>query len=104
MPSNLRPIQFLNVGFRKKIRNMHIPRIFDAPLFFDGGKMCLTFKVIQYLCWFSPLHSIRSLNMHAINNRTLFLIKVKNAMPSEAQVLGTAQQTVSTNNMYIWSE
>jgi hypothetical protein len=67
-------------------------------------KMCVTFYIMWCLRWSSPLHSITTLNMHAINNSTLFLIKVKTPMPTEAQVPGTAQQSVITNNIYIWSE
>jgi hypothetical protein len=37
-PSNLRRIQFLNVEFKKKIRNAHIPRIQDEPQFFNWEK------------------------------------------------------------------
>jgi hypothetical protein len=33
-----------------------------------------------------------------------FFIKVKTPVPTEEQERGTDQQSVITNNMYIWSE
>jgi hypothetical protein len=35
MPLNIKCNQFLNVGFKNKIRKLYIPQIYDSPQFFN---------------------------------------------------------------------